>query len=328
MEKEALFYEVLGDKISCKLCPHSCFIKANEHGKCNVRTHRDGKLYTINYGEMTSAARDPIEKKPLYHFKPGSNILSVGSFGCNFTCGFCQNHSISQGIARSEYIPPEKLVEMCESLEDNIGIAFTYNEPSIWYEYIYHSSKLLKEKMKDIKIVLVTNGYIKEEPLKMLLPFVDAMNIDLKAFTNKYYKDICGGSVTPVMDTIKIASKECHIEVTTLLVSGENGSSEEITEIASFIASVNKDIPLHLSRYYPSYKMDNPATKVEVMFEDRDISKKHLNYLYLGNVSGTDNSTYCPKCSYKLIERDGYHVHVNINDSICPKCGYKINIIL
>ena len=328
MEKEALFYEKQGDKITCKLCPHSCVIPAGKHGKCNVRTNREGKLYTINYGEMTSAARDPIEKKPLYHFKPGSNILSVGSFGCNFTCGFCQNHSISQGKARSEYIPPEKLVEMCKGLEDNIGIAFTYNEPSIWYEYIYNASKLLKETLKDIKIVLVTNGYIKEEPLRMLLPYVDAMNIDLKAFNNKYYKDICGGSVTPVMDTIKIASKECHVEVTTLLVSGENDSSEEVAELASFLASVNKDIPLHLSRYYPNYKMDNPATKIEVMLEDRDIAKEYLNYVYLGNVAGTDNSTYCPQCSYKLVERDGYHVHVNTSSSICPKCGYKINIIL
>ncbi len=328
MEKEALFYEKQKDKINCKLCPHNCLIPVGAHGKCNVRVNKEGMLYTINYGEITSISRDPIEKKPLYHFKPGSNILSVGSCGCNFTCGFCQNHSISQGRASSEYISPEKLVEMCKGLEDNIGIAFTYNEPSIWFEYIYHCSKLLKETLKDIKIVLVTNGYIKEEPLKMVLPYVDAMNIDLKAFTNKYYKDICGGSVLPVMDTIKISAKQCHLEVTTLLVSGENDSREEISEIAGFIASLNKDIPLHLSRYFPNYKMENPATKVEVMYEDRDIAKQYLNYVYLGNVAGTDNSTYCPKCSFKLIERDVYHVHVNISDDICPKCGYKINIIL
>jgi pyruvate formate lyase activating enzyme len=328
MEKEALFYEKQGENIHCKLCPHSCIIKAGEHGKCSVRINIEGKLYTINYGEMTSVSRDPIEKKPLYHFKPGSNILSVGSFGCNFTCGFCQNHSISQERANSQYISPEKLVKMCKGLEDNIGIAFTYNEPSIWYEYIYHSSKLLKETLKDVKIVLVTNGYIKEEPLKILLPYIDAMNIDLKAFNNKYYKDICGGSVRPVMDTIKLSSQECHVEVTTLLVSGENDSNEEVAEVASFIASIDKDIPLHLSRYYPNYKMENPATNVEVMFEDRDIAKKHLNYVYLGNVAGTDNSTYCPKCSYKIIEREGYHVHVNTSEGICPKCGYKINIIL
>ncbi|MBU3143413.1 AmmeMemoRadiSam system radical SAM enzyme [Clostridium sp. CF012] len=328
MEKEALFYENRGDKVRCKLCPHNCLIPASAYGKCNVRLNREGKLYTINYGEITSMAQDPIEKKPLYHFKPGSNIFSVGSFGCNFSCGFCQNHSISQGKAKSEYIPPEKLVEICKNLKDNIGVAFTYNEPSIWYEYVYNASRLLKEGIKDINIVMVTNGYIKEEPLKMLLPLVDAMNIDLKAFNNKYYNDICGGSVTPVMDTIKIALKQCHVEVTTLLVNGENDSATEIEGIANFIASLNKDIPLHLSRYFPNYKMKNPATEIEVMRGDRDIAKKHLNYVYLGNVADSDNSTYCPKCGYKVIIRDRYHIHVNISDSICPKCGYKLNIIL
>ncbi|MBW9157861.1 AmmeMemoRadiSam system radical SAM enzyme [Clostridium tagluense] len=328
MEKEALFYEKQGEVVNCKLCPHNCHIPSGAHGICNVRVNSKGKLYTINYGEITSMAQDPIEKKPLYHFKPGSNILSVGSFGCNFSCGFCQNYSISQGRAKSEYVAPEKLVEICKSLEGNIGIAFTYNEPSIWYEYVYNSSKLLKERIKDINIVVVTNGYIKEEPLKILLPYVDAMNIDLKALNNKYYKDICGGSVTPVMDTIKIASKQCHAEVTTLLVNGENDSAEEIGAVAGFIASLNKDIPLHLSRYFPNYKMNNPATKVEVMFKDRDIAKKYLNYVYLGNIADSDNSTYCPKCGYKIIERDGKHINVNTSDSVCPKCGYKINIVL
>lgn len=328
MDKEALFYEKQGDKINCKLCPHNCLIKEGAYGKCNVRVNREGLLYTINYGEITSIAKDPIEKKPLYHFKPGSNILSVGSFGCNFSCDFCQNHSISQGRVSSEYIPPEKLVEICKSLEDNIGVAFTYNEPSIWYEYVYHSARLLKETLKNINIVLVTNGYIKEEPLKKLLPYVDAMNIDLKAFNNKYYKDVCGGTVRPVMDTIKISSKECHIEVTTLLVSGENDSSYEIKEIAGFIASVNKDIPLHLSRYFPSYKMKNPATKLEVMLQDRDIAKEYLSHVYVGNVANTDNSTYCPKCGYKLIKREGGNIQVNISSDICPKCGYKVNLII
>ena len=328
MDKEALFYEKQGDKINCKLCPHNCLIKEGAYGKCNVRVNREGLLYTINYGEITSIAKDPIEKKPLYHFKPGSNILSVGSFGCNFSCDFCQNHSISQGRVSSEYIPPEKLVEICKSLEDNIGVAFTYNEPSIWYEYVYHSARLLKETLKNINIVLVTNGYIKEEPLKKLLPYVDAMNIDLKAFNNKYYKDVCGGTVRPVMDTIKRSSKECHIEVTTLLVSGENDSSYEIKEIAGFIASVNKDIPLHLSRYFPSYKMKNPATKLEVMLQDRDIAKEYLSHVYVGNVANTDNSTYCPKCGYKLIKREGCNIQVNISSDICPKCGYKVNLII
>ena len=327
MDKESLFYKKQGDKVQCELCPHNCLIIDGAHGKCNVRVNKGGVLYTVNYGEITSIAQDHIEKKPLYHYKPGSRILSVGSFGCNFSCEFCQNHSISQERGKSEYMSPEKLVEVCKSLEDNIGVAFTYNEPSIWYEYVYDSSRLLKENIKDINIVLVTNDYINEEPLKMLLPYVDAMNIDLKAFNNKYYKNICGGSITPVLNTIKIASKVCHVEVTTLLVSGENDSCEEIEKISEFIGSLNKDIPLHLSRYFPNYKMEKPATKIEVIFKDRDIAKKHLNYVYIGNVLNTGNSTYCPKCGYKFIEREGYHTHINSSDDLCPKCDYKTNII-
>ena len=203
MEKEASFYDGAKGYVNCKLCPHNCFINDGEYGKCNVRVNRGGKLYTTNYGEITSMARDPIEKKPLYHFKPGSNILSVGSFGCNFSCEFCQNHTISQGRPDSEYISPKQLVEICKGLEDNIGVAFTYNEPSIWYEYVYQSSKLLKESIKNINIVLVTNGYVNEEPMKKLLPFVDAMNIDLKSFNNEYYKEVCGGSVLPVLKYYK-----------------------------------------------------------------------------------------------------------------------------
>lgn len=328
MEKEALFYEKKTDKVNCKLCPHNCMIPVAAKGKCNVRVNKEGRLYAINYGEITSISQDPIEKKPLYHFKPGSNILSIGSFGCNFKCEFCQNHLISQGRARSEYISPEKLVEICSSLKDNIGVAFTYNEPSIWYEYVYNSSKLLKETLKDIKIVLVTNGYIKEEPLKMLLPYVDAMNIDLKAFNDEFYKDVCGGSITPVLDTIKMSSKQCHVELTTLLVNGENDSNGEIEKIAGFIASLDKNIPLHLSRYFPNYKMHSPATKVEVMIKDREIAKKYLNYVYIGNVSGMDNSTYCPKCGNNLIQRKDYDIHINTNFGTCAKCGYKTNIIL
>lgn len=327
MEKRALFYEKQGDKVNCKLCPHDCLISPGGYGKCNVRINKEGNLYTTNYGEITSISEDPIEKKPLYHYKPGSNILSIGSFGCNFNCSFCQNHQISQGKPNSQYISPEKLVDICKGLEDNIGVAFTYNEPSIWFEYVYNASKLLKEAIKDIKIVLVTNGYIKEEPLKMLFPYVDAMNIDLKAFNNKYYNDICGGSITPVLDTIKMSSKQCHVEVTTLLVNSENDSEGEMEKIADFIASVDKNIPLHLSRYFPSYKMDNPATKVEVMIKDRDIAKKYLNYVYIGNVDSIDNSTYCPKCGYNLIERKNYNIKVNTNSIKCSKCGYKTNIV-
>lgn len=328
MEQEAMFYEELGEKIHCYLCPHNCVIEEGHIGKCNVRKHNGKKLYSLNYGEVTSIARDPIEKKPLYHFRPGTDILSVGSFGCNFTCGFCQNYSISQCKAESSYMPPEKLLEICLDLEDNVGVAFTYNEPSIWYEYVYDCSKLLKNQIRDISIVLVSNGYIQDEPLKKLLPYIDAANIDLKGFTNKYYKGLCGGRLEPVLESIKAYSIGCHLEITTLLVTGENDSPEEVSKIAEFIASIDKSIPLHLSRYFPRYNMESAATDINVMKEAFDVSKKHLDYVYLGNIHGVDNSTYCSNCGYKLIDRSNFNIIVDVKNDLCPKCNKKTNIIL
>jgi pyruvate formate lyase activating enzyme len=284
MKVKAMYYEKLKDKIHCYLCPHNCVIEDGHYGKCSVRLHEDGDLYNINYGEITSLSLDPIEKKPLYYFRPNTYILSAGSFGCNFTCSFCQNYSISQHKPESQFVSKEQLISAILTAEDNIGIAFTYNEPSIWYEYVYDCAKLLKETDESKAVVLVTNGYISEEPLKGLLPYVDAMNIDLKSFSNRYYRDICGGSLKPVLNTIEIAAKSCHVEVTTLLVSGENDSLEEVEEIAKFLGNIDKDIPLHLSRYFPRYKMNTPPTDVDFMFQAEETAKKHLNRVGLGNI--------------------------------------------
>lgn len=284
MKTEGMFYEKLEDKIHCFLCPHNCVIENGHFGKCNVRTHEDGKLFTINYGEVTSAALDPIEKKPLYYFKPHTHIFSVGSFGCNFTCGFCQNYSISQFKAKSEFVSKEDLVHTVLTMKDNIGIAFTYNEPSIWYEYVYDASKLLKETNPNASVVVVTNGYISEEPLKKLLPYVDAMNIDLKSFNKAYYKDLCGGRLQPVLKNIEIAARNTHVEITTLLVSGENDRLEEVEEIAKFLSSISADIPLHLSRYFPRYKLENEPTDIEFMKKAEEVAKRYLNKVSLGNV--------------------------------------------
>lgn len=284
MKVKAMYYEKLKDKIHCYLCPHNCLIENGHSGKCSVRLHEDGELYNLNYGEITSLALDPIEKKPLHYFRPNTWILSAGSFGCNFTCSFCQNYSISQYKPDSQFVSKEQLVSTILTAEDNIGIAFTYNEPSIWYEYVYDCAKLLKETDESKAVVLVTNGYISEEPLKALLPYVDAMNIDLKSFSNRYYKDICGGSLKPILNTIEIAAKSCHVEVTTLVVSGENDSLEEIEEIAKFLGSIDRNIPLHLSRYFPRYKMKNPPTDVDFMFKAEETAKKYLNRVGLGNV--------------------------------------------
>lgn len=284
MKTQAMFYEKLNDRIHCYLCPHNCVIENGHFGKCNVRKHEHGELFTINYGEITSAALDPIEKKPLYYFRPSSYILSVGSFGCNFTCGFCQNYSISQYKAKSEYVPKEKLIQTAMNTDNNIGLAFTYNEPSIWYEYVYDCAKLLKETDSGAAVVLVSNGYISDEPLRKLLPYVDAMNIDLKSYSAKYYNYLCGGTLEPVLKTIETAAKYCHVEITTLLVTGENDNLEEVEKIAKFLSSINNDIPLHLSRYFPQYKLSNPPTDINFMWKAEDMAKKYLHKVILGNV--------------------------------------------
>lgn len=284
MKKNAMFYEMIKDKVHCFLCPHNCVIENGHFGKCNVRTHEDGKLFTINYGEITSSSLDPIEKKPLHYFKPSTEILSVGSFGCNFVCGFCQNHGISQSVSKSVFISKEELVETILTTRNNIGIAFTYNEPSIWYEYVYDCAKLLKETAPNKSVVMVTNGFINEEPLKDLLPYIDAMNIDLKSFNTKYYEDLCGGRLDPVLRTIETASKVCHVEITTLLVSGENDKLEEVEEIAKFLKDISEEIPLHLTRYFPRYKLENSPTDISFMRRAEVVARRYLNNVILGNV--------------------------------------------
>lgn len=284
MKIEAGYYERTEFGVRCLLCPHSCLLKHGQYGRCHARLCEDGVLYSINYGEITSAALDPIEKKPLKYFMPGSHIYSVGSFGCNFSCSFCQNYEISQCRTRSRFADPRTLVEAALRIENNIGIAFTYNEPTVGFEYVYDCAKLLKSRSPQAKVVLVTNGYINEAPLTALLPFVDAMNIDLKSFNPEFYTSICGGTLEPVKRTIEQAARKCHVEVTTLLVTGENDSLQEMEALAEYLASIDVDMPLHLSRYFPRYRMDKPATDLMQMRRLRDVAKGYLNRVELGNV--------------------------------------------
>lgn len=327
MRKLAQYYKAINDKnVACELCPHKCIISEGKRGLCGVRESKSGLLYAMNYGRITSVSLDPIEKKPLYHFKPGSNILSVGSFGCNFKCGFCQNYSISQYEAKSQILTSKQLIDTALNTDDNIGLAFTYNEPLIGYEFLYD---VCKEAMNtNLSMVLVSNGYINHKPLDNILPFIDAANIDLKAFTQKYYKEVCFGDIDTVLSNICFISSKCHLEVTTLLVNGYNDSDEEICNLSKWIAEINPDIPLHLSRYYPTYKFKDEPTPIERMLNCRDIAKKYLNYVYIGNVSGIDNNTYCPNCHGLIIKRDGFHGKSLVDDDKCPKCGSKINIVL
>lgn len=288
MIKEAMFFNKLKENlVQCRLCPHNCIIYPDEYGRCNIRQNIDGSLFTLNFGEISSMSIDPIEKKPLHFYKRGRSILSVGTFGCNFKCDFCQNYTIAQikkHQSENKNISPENLVDTIIKNKNSIGIAFTYNEPTIWYEYIFEVSKLLKKKDPNKDIVLITNGYINEKPLRALLPYIDAMNIDLKGFKDKYYQNICGGRLEPVLKTIELSAKEVHVEITTLLVTGENDDLEEVESIAKFLRDLDPDIPLHLNRYFPTYKMDSPPTDLDFMYQALDIGKKHLNKVILGNV--------------------------------------------
>lgn len=283
--KAQYYVKLNDDTVHCVLCPHDCHIKNGNMGLCGVRKNIEGDLYTKSYGYVSSLALDPIEKKPLYHFHPGSNILSVGSFGCNFRCSFCQNYSISMEKPDTAYISPENLVYKAFELRsaNNIGLAFTYNEPLINFEYVLDCCKLAKEKK--LKNVLITNGYIQQEPLKEILPYIDAMNIDLKSFNQDFYRKICGGKVEFVKETIKTASQTCHVEVTSLIIPGLNDNEQEMTELTKCLADISPDIPLHLTRFFPRYKLtDRGPTPVRTLEQLSKIAQRHLKHVHLGNV--------------------------------------------
>lgn len=273
-------------KALCKLCFHHCALDDGQTGLCRARACQDGKIISLNYGKLTSLALDPIEKKPLRRFHPGSLILSVGSFGCNLRCPFCQNHEISMagdsGIPTVE-VSPEQLAAQAAELvpHGNIGVAYTYNEPLIGYEYVRDCAALVHEQ--GMVNVLVTNGTVEEEPWRALLPLVDAANIDLKGFTPSWYRRL-GGDLETVKRSIVLAAERCHVEVTTLLILGENDSEEEIRELARWLASISPEIPLHLSRFFPQYQMvDRLPTPVEQVYRLAEAARGYLSYVYTGN---------------------------------------------
>lgn len=326
--KEALFYNKEGEGLRCSLCPHNCLIKESASGICGVRRNIKGVLYTENYGEVTSLAMDPIEKKPLYHFYPGSQILSIGTRGCNLKCPYCQNWSISQDVAApSSYRKPEEIVALAVK-NNSTGIAYTYSEPVVWYEYVYDTARAAQDR--GLKNVMVTNGFINEEPLIKLLPYIDAMNIDLKCFDESNYKKIHKGGLEPVKNTIKTAyANGCLVEVTTLIVTGINDNFEEMIATAEFIASVDKGIPWHISRYHPSYKYNEPATSVEFMIDVYEAAAEILDFVFTGNLNqiSTGSDTICPSCKNLVISRSGYHTLIkNLDGSSCGNCGYDLGV--
>ena len=275
----------MSDKKVCEICPHHCRLEAGEIGKCRARVNDGKKITALNYGAITSLALDPIEKKPLYKFFPGNWILSVGSFGCNLNCPFCQNFEISMADSTfpTKKISPAELVNLALELRDrkNIGVAFTYNEPFISYEFVRDTSALLREV--NLKSVLVTNGTVASGALKKILPLIDAMNIDLKGFSQKIYDEL-GGDFETVKNTIQIAAESCHVEVTTLIVPGMNDSEDEMSAEAKWLASISDEIPLHVSRFFPRYKILNrPPTDVSKVYRLAEVAGNFLKYVYTGN---------------------------------------------
>ena len=332
--KEAVLWEAAEDKkVRCKLCNWRCVIAEGKLGRCCVRKNIGGVLYSLNYDKVCSANPDPIEKKPLFHFQPGSSSFSVATMGCNFRCEFCQNWQISQaavedGRIDGQAISPEQIVAAavrggCKS------IAYTYTEPTIFMELCNDCGQLAKKK--GLTNVFVSNGYETIEAIDFASDWLDGINVDLKSFSEDYYKRLCKAHLQPVLDTIKYIAKETNIwlEITTLLVPGENDSDDELKRLAEFIVEEGgADVPWHISRFHPQYKyLDSVSTPVKALERAEEIGKAAgLHYVYLGNVPGSKSeSTFCYNCGRVLIERVGYRILANhITNSCCPDCGTKI----
>jgi len=325
--EEARFYDVEQDgSMTCSLCPHRCRIQPGQRGLCRTRINQSGKLLAQTYGRIASYGKDPIEKKPLYHYYPGSRIFSIGSYGCNFSCDFCQNFSISQETPSLIDTSPHNLADIAANESNNLGVAYTYNEPTVWYEFMTDIAREVRSK--GLKNVMVTNGYMNPEPLEQLLPLIDAMNIDLKSMSGAFYEKYCGGKLDPVLEFIRKAADSCHIEITTLLIDGLNTDPEEMDRLAQFIASIRPTIPLHLSRFFPAYKRQEPPTDLASLDALKEIAGKHLKYVYIGNVPEYNRTTECPSCGKIVVDRSSEGVHTWLDKSgFCGHCGSITDII-
>jgi pyruvate formate lyase activating enzyme len=333
MHEARLSKKLENGTVECLSCSHKCKISAGFKGICGVRKNIDGDLKLLVYGRAAAINIDPVEKKPLFHFYPNSPIFSFGTVGCNFRCSFCQNWDISQfhkensdeAIMNSgTELLPEEIIKTC--LREKIpSVAFTYNEPGIFFEYAYDTAKLAKEN--GLKTVYVSNGFESREALKKIRPYLDAINTDLKAFSNDYYVKICGARIEPVKKNIKwIWDQGIWQEITTLVVTNHNDTEEELKNIADFLVNISPDMPWHISRYFPAYRMIDPPTPEDILEKAYKIGKKAgLHYVYVGNISIPElEDTYCPKCKKAIIKRSGYIVHNKLDKDSCPYCGEKI----
>jgi len=330
---EALFYSKLNNgNVVCNLCPHNCAISIGKRGICKVRKNEEGLLVSENYERISSIGFDPIEKKPLYHFYPGKEILSIGSVGCNLHCQFCQNYSISQTSVDEfdrdcSLYSPEQIKNLALSRNSNIGVAYTYNEPTVFFEFMLDTAKIIKSA--GLKNVMVTNGFINPEPLSELHQYIDAYNVDLKAFNNDFFKKYTKSELEPVKETLKsIIKAGKHLEITNLVIPTLNDSEAEFENMCRWIAeTLGKEIVLHISRYYPTYKMTIDQTSIDQMKLLFEIAKKYLDFVYLGNVLLDEgNNTFCNFCNELLISRSGYFTKIISVDKSgnCSKCGNKV----
>ncbi len=341
MMHEAMLYDKLkDDKVKCYLCAHKCKVSIGKFGVCGVRQNINGEFYTHVYGEAIASHVDPIEKKPLYHFLPGSASYSIATIGCNFKCGFCQNWHISQKpqakgaqhpenmdlvLGQRRYpMAPEDVVKNAKANKCET-IAYTYTEPTIFFEYAYDTAKLAKQN--GIANVFVTNGFMTRDAVEKIKPYLNAANVDLKSFSDEFYKKTCHGRLQPVLDSIKLMKKlGIWVEVTTLIVPGKNDSDDELEQIAEFISKVGREVPWHISRFHPDYKYTKlPPTPIKTLRKAQDIGKNvGLRYIYLGNVhEGLD--TFCHHCTELLIRREYMGVEENfMKNAECPKCGTPV----
>jgi pyruvate formate lyase activating enzyme len=316
-------------RIECLLCPHFCKIAEGKTGICGVRKNKGGTAELLTHGVISGYALDPIEKKPLYHFFPGTNILSIGSYGCNLRCDFCQNYNISQrtSVDFSNKIDTDRIISDAQVAMNNIGIAFTYNEPVIWFEFVREVAT--NAKARGLRTVMVTNGYVNREPLDEIIEFTDAFNIDLKSFNDEFYRRLTGSSLEPVKKAIRqVSASGRHLEITTLIIPGRNDDPEEMKNEAEWIAGeLGKSTPLHLSRYFPMYMREDPPTPPETIKILSETASKYLDYVYTGNITMEEGqNTKCPTCGTVVTKRSGYTVkHRNLDKKgNCKVCGTNI----
>jgi len=334
MSVEARFWQQAGYmKTQCRLCPHRCKLAPNEKGKCGVRINEDGVLRSLIYGMCAAVSEDPIEKKPLFHVYPGSKVLSVGTVGCNLFCQHCQNWSLSRGdpeLGRFNRMMPDSVVRIAKASGCR-GVAFTYNEPTVWMEFVIDTLRLAKDA--GLYTSVVSNGYVESKPWEELCCFLDAANIDVKAFSDCFYHEVCGGHLQPVLETISIAhKKDVHVELTYLIIPGKNDNTEELEKFCFWVKNeLGVDVPIHFTAFHPDGKMrDVPPTPLGKLKKAADIARNTgLHYVYIGNVleSGSED-TICPNCGSILIERHGYKTIVHqLVDSRCGKCGFNIPLL-